>query len=136
MKKFLNLFKKKTIKLSNSEVKWIKLCKGHFDKKYEFKTKNWLDILKPMFVEIYEYEPDENYTSFLYCMFNTLLDIYLKIQNDESGSNQHLKSIIVSGFGKTIRRKCDLPIERCISEICEFIQCNQVIINNKKRYHI
>lgn len=133
--KIKKLFKKllrflhitKPIELSRQEKRWIKLCKGHYKDKYRTNAKNWIDTLKPMFDEIYGWSSEEHYRDFLGCMFQKLLDIYLKIQLDRSGSNAHLKTIIGAGFEKTIVRDYELSIERVIAELCGQIQCNRVI---------
>ena len=68
------------IQISKIEQQWIKMCKGHYQKKYPF-TGRWVNTLKPLFIEIYGYDPDadNNYNDYLNCMFNRLLDIQLKI---------------------------------------------------------
>jgi len=124
------------IELTQQEVRWIKLCKGHYKDLYRTNAKNWIETLKPMFREIYAYEPNEFYHDFLGCMFNKLLDIYLKIQNDHSGHNAHLKDIIGASFEITFRREYDLPIERVIAELCGQIQMNSVIEDGVVRYSL
>lgn len=124
------------IKLSKQEVEWVKLCKGHYKEKYRTNAKNWIDTLKPMFDEIYGWSSNEHYDDFLDCMFNKLLDLYLKIQLDQSGSNQRLKEIINAASYKSFTREYDKPIERCIAELCGQIQCNQVVENGVHRYKL
>jgi len=122
------------IELDKYEIRWIKLCKGHYTDLYRTNASNWVETLKPMFREIYAYDPNEFYHDFLSCMFNKLLDIYLKIQNDHSGTNAHLKEIITAGFDKTFRREYELPAERVIAELCGQIQTNAVIEDGIMRY--
>jgi hypothetical protein len=122
------------IELSEQEVRWIKLCKGHYTDLYRTNAKNWIETLKPMFREIYAYEPNEFYRDFLDCMFHKLFDIYMKIKLDQSGTNVQLKEIISAGFEKTWRREYELPIERVIAELCGQIQCNTVIEDGVYRY--
>jgi len=124
------------IHIDDSEKRWIKFCKGHYHDQYNTNAKNWIESMKPLFQEVYGWSPDEFYHDFLGCMFNKLLDIYLKIQLDQSGSNVHLKEIIGAGFEKTYRREYDLPIERVIAELCGQIQCNSVIVNEFERYNL
>jgi hypothetical protein len=124
------------IKLDASEVEWIKFCKGHYKDKYRTNSKNWVDSMKPMFLEKYEWSPDEYYLDFLDCMFKRLLDIYLKIADDRSGHNVQLKEIIQAGFDQTYRRDYALPIERVIAELCGQIQCNTVIEDGVERYKL
>jgi hypothetical protein len=67
------------IVLDKYETQWIKLIKCGYKDKYPINTKNWIDTLKPMFEETYGWDPNEHYNDFLGCIFNKLLDIYLKI---------------------------------------------------------
>jgi len=126
----------KPIVLTKQEIEWIKLCKGHYRDKYKTNARNWVDTVKPMFNEIYGWDADEHRRDFLLCMFHKLLDIYLKIQYDQSGSNQHLKTIIGASFERTFTRDYELPIERCIAALCGEIQNNQVIENEVNRYYL
>lgn len=118
------------LQLTFAEIEWIKLCKCHYEARYPVKATNWIETLKPMFKEIYGYSPDEHPQEFLDCMFNKLLDIYLKIKIDNSGTNQQLKEIFHQSFYQSIRRTYDLPIERAIAELCGLIQCNQVVMDD------
>lgn len=118
----------KPIELSEAEQKLIKLCKLHYESDARFANKHgWIEILKPMFVEIYGWNPDEdgNYNRFLGVIFSKLLDVHIKIQLDQSGSNRQLKDIFFSAFEvkKYIREEKE-PIERAISELCGLIQGN------------
>ena len=124
------------IELNKYEKNWILLIKGHFKDKHPVNAKNWTDTLKPMFEEVYGWSPNDHYDDFLIGMFNKLLDIYLKIQLDKSGSNYHLKTIFSAAFNKSIIRDYDLPIERAIAELCGTIQCNQVIVDGVNRYEL
>ncbi len=126
------------IKLSDSEVKIIKLCKGHYQDIYPF-TGKWANTLKPLFKELYGWNPDEddNYHDYLNTVFTKLLDIHLKIVDDQSGDNLQLKSIFGASFSKTISRTDDLPIERAISQLCGIIQSNRVVEDNgNERYKL
>ncbi len=125
------------IELTTAEKQIILLCKGHFQEKYPF-TGKWVNTIKPLFTETYGWNPDENnqYYEYLGCVFNKLLDIQLKIIDDQSGSNLQLKNIFQASFSKSFSRTEDLPIERAISALCGLIQCNQVIENDVKRYDL
>jgi len=95
---------KKQIQLDETEVQWIKLIKGHYKKKYKTDTKNWIDTLAQMFDDSFGWSHIEYRADFLQCMFQKLLSIYLKIQDDRSGNNVQLKEIIEAGFVRSIRR--------------------------------
>jgi hypothetical protein len=116
------------INLTSTERDIIKLCKGHFQETYPF-TGKWANTLKPLFKKIYGWDPEEqdNYHSYLNCVFDKLLTIHLKIVDDQSGSNLQLKSIFEAAFYKGIVRNDDLPIERSIAALCGLIQGNRVI---------
>ena len=124
------------IELNKYEKNWILLIKGHFKDKHPVNAKNWTDTLKPMFEEVYGWSPNEHYNDYLNGMFDKLLDIYLKIQLDQSGSNYHLKSIFNDAFYKTIGRDYEKPIERAIASLCGEIQYNQVIVDGVNRYEL
>jgi len=122
------------IELDKYEIKWIKFCKGHYKDQYRTNANNWVKSLKPLFKEIYAYDPDEFYQDYLNCMFHKLFDIYMKIKLDQSGTNVQLKEIIGAGFHKTISREYELPAERVIAELCGQIQCNTVFVDGVPRY--
>ena len=121
------------IELSNEEKRWIKLCKGHYKEATE--GKNWIEALQPMFNLIYGWSADEFYNDFLDCMFQKLLDLHLKIQNVQSGSNAQLKLIFKASFNKGYS-KYELPIERAIAALCSEIQFNIVLVNGVRRYNL
>jgi len=125
------------IYLTKSEKDIIKLCKGHFENEYPF-TGMWANTFKPLFKQIYGWNPDEdnNYADYLNCLFNKLLDIHLKIVDDKSGNNLQLREIFSAAFNKSIGRTDDLPIERAISQLCGLIQCNTVNDNGIIRYEL
>lgn len=125
------------IELTRTEKDWIKLCKGHFKSKYPY-TGRWVDTLKPLFMAIYGWNPDEdnNYRDYLNCLFNKLLEIQLKIQDDQSGNNMQMRGIFEAAFYKGICRDEDLPIERAIAELCGLIQNNTVIKHGEQRYEL
>ena len=123
------------IELDKYEKDWILLIKGHYTDRYPSKN-TWTATLKPMFEEVYGWSPKEHYNDFLGGMFNKLLDIYLKIQLDQSGSNHQLKTIFGAAFYKSISRNQRRPIERAIAALCGEIQCNQVIVDGVHRYKL
>ena len=124
------------IHLDKGEIKLIKFCKGHYREKYDAKTGRWIDSLKIIFEEMYEWSPTEHYNDFLGCMFNKLLDIHLKIQLDQSGCNQQLKELFDNCFCDRWWNNDKLPIERGIVKLCGLIQCNTVIDNGGQRYSL
>jgi hypothetical protein len=126
----------KPIQLSESEIEWIKLCKGHYKGIYRTNAGNWIETLKPLFNKIYGWDAEDHYIDFLDCIFHKLLDIHLKIQSDHSGNNVQMKKIIGASFQRSWRRDYELPIERVIAELCGQIQCNQVIENGIYRYYL
>jgi len=123
------------IKLDKYEKNWIKLCKGHFKDKYPFQG-SWVLTLKPLFTEVYGWDPDEgnNYPDYLNCIFNRLLEVHLKIVHDQSGTNLQMRGIFEAAFYKGIFRDEDLPIERAIVELCGLIQNNLVLEDGEPRY--
>lgn len=125
------------IELSNTDKRWIKLCKGHYKTQYPWQGE-WVITIKPLFTELYGWNPDEdnNYHDYLNCLFNRLFDLYLKIQFDQSGHNQEIKNLFASSFYKTISNESELPIERAIHTLCGLIQFNQVIVDGKNRYEL
>lgn len=134
LSRFLRLTK--PIKLDKDEVEWIKLIKGHYNWKYGKYYTYWTEVLKHMFNDVYGWNADEHPRDFLGCMFQKLLDIYIKIQYDCSGSNQQLKLIIGAGFEKTFTNNQELPIERVISQLCVQILNNQVVVDGVNRYYL
>ena len=125
------------INLSEPEKKWIKLCKGHYKYKYPYKGQ-WTKTMKPLFIEIYGWNPDEdnNYRDYLNCIFNKLLEIHLKIIHDQSGTNLQLRNIFEAAFNKGIYSSQELPIERAIHALCGLLHNNLVIENGENRYEL
>lgn len=125
------------ILLTRIEKDWIYLCKGHYKDIYPYQG-SWVRTLKPLFVEIYGWNPseDNNYKDYLNCIFNKLLELYLKIQDDRSGNNVQLRGIFEAAFYKGISRTERRPIERAIAELCGLIQNNTVIEDGVKRYEL
>jgi len=126
------------IKLSTSEKQWIKLCKGHYDEKYKIEDINNLERLKPMYKELYQYDPNENPRDFQGCMFNVLFNIYMKIADDRSGDNMMLKEIISASFEQSrFDKEASTPIERVIRKLVSQIRFNTVInMDGENRYDL
>lgn len=124
--------------LEPNDKKWIKICKGHYKDKYPYKGR-WVDTLKPLFTELYGWNPDEdkNYHDYLNCVFNRLLDLYFKIADNQFTDNRELKNVFSAAFYPSVSRMDSLPIERAISELCAMIQFNTVRTENgEQRYEL
>lgn len=129
----LNTYKYLThreIKLSKCEITWIKLFKLHYKDKIDY-TSNWLETMKPIFIKIYGWNPDEdnNYHDYLNCIFSKLLDIHLKIHSNKGYDYKNINEIFNASFNENSIRysDCKLPIERAISALAGEIQCTKVI---------
>lgn len=116
------------IELDKYEKQWILFCKGQLRGKYSYKG-NWVESLKPMFTEIYGWNPDDdnNYRDYLRGMFNKLLGILIKIKDDWSNQNGQLEEVFHASFYKSFRDESELPIERAINSLCGLIQSTRVI---------
>jgi hypothetical protein len=126
------------IQLSPTDKQWIKICKGHYKEKYPW-TGKWVNTLKPLFLENYGWNPDEdrNYHDYLNCLFNRLLEVYTKIAEDNSINNREIRNVFSAAFYSSVSREDNLPIERAIAELCSIIQFNQVILpNGEHRYEL
>lgn len=134
----------KPIQLSPQEVQWIKLCKLHYSEGSTSKDKGkypskgeWTETMKPLFNEIYGWTAEDHPADYLDCIFNKLLDIYLKIKLDKSGHDRELREIFKASFYKRpFIREQELPIERAISVLCGLIQNNIVIEYGVRRYYL
>lgn len=124
------------IALTPTDVKWIKLCKGHYKDKYPYMTTHWLDALKPIFIEIYQYDPNEHYYEFTNCMFKRLLEILQKISESEADYKRYVHEVFNASFEESVFRKYPLPIERAVAELCSIIQNNLVIKDGAERYSL
>jgi hypothetical protein len=122
------------IQLDKNEKQWILLIKGQLEEKYPFKDK-WVETLKPLFVETYGWNPDEdrNYQDYLRAIFNKLLDIQMKIKDNWVDPNAQLKELFFVSFHKSIFYEEELPIERAIHKLCGLIKLTSVIDNNKEK---
>ncbi len=126
------------INLDKYEKQWILICKGQLKDKYPY-TGYWHNTLKPLFKEIYGWDPDEdnNYRDYLWGVFSKLLDVYLKIKDDWSGENYQLKEIFAACFEPRLSNDAELPIERAIHELCSLIGNTRVIDKyNRKRFEL
>jgi len=130
VKKFIDKKVNKPIELSKYETTWVKLFKYHYKDKLKG---DWFETTKPIFVEIYGWDPDKdnNYNDYLRCMFDKLINIYMKIGCDGSGSNLQIREIISASFAKSITNEYELPIERVIVKIISKIS-NTPYLNKYK----
>jgi len=130
----------KPIQLDKFQVQIIKFCKGHYKDKYRTNANDWVRSFIPLFNDEYGYDANENYKTYLKVLFNQLVDVYMKIRIDYSGSNVQIKELFDASFNRSFRRDYELPIERVIAELCGLIQNNVVIENGIKngikRYHL
>ena len=125
------------IELTPQEVKWIKLCKNHYNKdipKGQKETK--LKRLAWMYELVYGWSPTEHYNDFLNCMFNKLLDIWIKIEYDQSGNNNQLRAVFYSAFNKGWDTDPELPIERAINALYSEIAFTTVVENGSIRFNL
>ena len=114
------------------------MCKGKLESEFPM-TGNWVNNLKPLFTEIYGWNPDEdnNYPDYLRGMFNKLLDITLKIKDNWTDENGQLKEVFHAAFEKTMFDKNDLPIERAICSLVSVIGRTSVVDSNgNKRFEL
>lgn len=132
----------KPIQLSKEEVQWIKLCKLHYSESSTSKDKGkypskgeWTETMKPLFNEIYGWTAGDHPADYLDCIFNKLLDIYLKIRLPNSDERE-LREVFKASFYKDFFREQELPIERAIGALCGKIQNNLVIQNGVNRYYL
>lgn len=119
------------ISLSKEDIKWIKLFKGHYGG-----GKTWIDLIKPTFEEIYGWNADEFYESFLDCMFKKLLNLHLRISDDKSGHNIQLVQVFDAAFTKSPYAQSERPIERAISVLCSHIRNTIVIEKGIHRFKL
>jgi hypothetical protein len=116
------------IELDKYEKQWVLICKGHLKEQYPY-TGYWHNTLKPLFFDIYGWNPDddENYQDYLRGVFNKLLDVYMKIKDRWTDENAQLKELFSVTFHKGISCDEELPIERAIHMLCALIQGTLVI---------
>lgn len=125
------------IELSEADKKLILACKGHNKKVFRNK-KDWVESLKVLFIEIYGWNPDydNNYNDYLRCIFNKLLEIYLKIK-ENFDNNRELQDLFINVFSKQFDNEAELPIERGINKLCSLISFTTVINNDgTKRFNL
>ncbi len=125
------------IGLTTNEKRWIKLCKGHYDAKYGITNGNYLELLKPLYKELYMYDPEEHPKDFLMCMYNVLFDIYMKITDDRSREHIMLKEIISASFEEPFYSKeISTPLERVVRKIVSQIRYTTVVDGGKPRFSL
>ena len=125
------------IVLSRNDKRWVLLCKSHFE--HDFKlNETWLNKFKPLFNEIYGWDPDEdeNYQDFLNCLFNKLLDIFMVINDDQSLNNTLLKDLFDAAFYIRPGLSNDSPLERTILKLRSLIAHNTVTKDGVDRYDL
>ena len=125
------------IDLSENEKKLILICKGHYEEQYQ--GKGWHNRLKPMCIEMFGWDADEdnNYYDYLSGMFDKLLKLYLKIEYNQSGdSTYYLSEIFNASFSKSISNDYELPIERALNKICGLIGCTIVVKDGVERFSL
>lgn len=114
------------INLEDGEKQWIKLCKLHLIDKYPSKG-SWVKTCKPLFEELYGWNPNIDIHSYRNILFNRLLGIYLKIcHKDINSSIEYMCSEL---FYKSITNTSKIPIERGIHVLCSLIQ-NTAYLDN------
>jgi hypothetical protein len=114
------------IELTKQEIKWIKFCKGHLYKVYPPK-KYFFEELKPLFLEIYGWNPDEdkNYSDYLECIFDKLYSIYSKITIDTITKDREIKELFSEIFKN---KESELKsIEVGINKLCYLLRFSTVI---------
>ncbi len=115
--------------LSDADKKIIKFCKSNLDS-----NKTFIECLKPLFIEIYGWNPDQdnNYQDYLNCIFRKLLYIYDKIDKYPK-----IDEIFTDTFNFDKNEDTKLPIEAAITSLFYKIRFNQVTNNdNSKRYDL
>jgi len=125
------------IELSKYEKKLILVCKGHLKKEYPWRGE-WHETMKPLFLEIYGWDPDsdKNYEDYLRGLFNKLLDVHMKIKTDYSSENAQLKELFSATFNKGISNDAERPIHRAIHALCALIQGVIVVENGQPRFSL
>lgn len=73
----------KNMNLTQIEKKWILLCKGHFKDKYP-KNDNIVEFFKPIFVETFNINPDNDLIYYSRRLLVHLISINNKIVDDMS----------------------------------------------------
>jgi len=132
------------IKLTKYDKMWIKLLKNHYanDERYHVNASSWIETLKPMFREIYGYEPDENLKSFRFCIHRKLFKLWYKIdprmiQDNIDWKCDILLEILKPVFSRSIVRDYEESVDRLIAELCGQIQCTLVISRDgSKRFDL
>lgn len=124
------------IELNKYDILWIRACKGHM-KNYPYEGE-WVITLKPLFKEIYGWDPDidNNYHDYLYGLFQNLFEVFMKIQYPSGNQVNQLKDLFKAAFYKGISNDSDIPIERTIHELCGLIQNNLVLNPDKSNRYI
>ena len=127
------------IELTQDEVVLIKLCKGHFDKKYGIERSNNIDVLKPYYNERYLANADESPSDFKATMFHVMFDLYMKITDDVSPDHRTIKELFFTTFEPswTKNNEATKPIDRALSQLVTLVRHNRVVgVNGIQRYDL
>jgi len=125
----------KMIELSEVEKTIILYCKGHLRDEYPSRSE-WTESFKPLFKKIYGWDADEFYNDYLYCLFQKLFNIYMKIRDWKGTPNYDIIEIFGASFSQTFIRTQELPIERAIAQLCGQISCVTVVENGVERFDL
>ena len=109
------------IELTEFQKEVIKTIKHHYPNKIK---RSWFLTLRKDYEDIYGYKFNTKQSK--YVMYESLLDLWLLIKDDKSGSERQLKSIIYSAMFTSIPRSQRYALDRVISELCGLIQINIV----------
>lgn len=122
------------IELTDYEKKWILACKGQLKEQYPHKQ-YWHETLKPLWTEIYSWNPDEdnNYKDYLKGLFNKLLGIMLKIKTKWSSENGQLEDLFQCVFEKKWSTDDELPIKRGIQKLCSLIASTEILNHSREK---
>jgi hypothetical protein len=134
LKRYLGITKE--VELSVSERRIIKFAKLHYGDKYP-KTGEWTGTFKPLFQEIYGWDPNEYYQDYLDCTFKNLLKIFGKISEDQYTTDRVMSEVFDASFKKYLWLNQELPIERAIAKLFGAIQNTSYLDMYKiKRYDL
>lgn len=123
------------IKLSNTERRFIKACKGHYPELFKDSNVSWSKALRPLFEDIYGWKPSSNLNDYRRILIRKLFDIYMKIRCEED-SNEDLKELIFIGLEKSIGYRDANGYDRVIAKLCGLIQGNRVKFGTFERYSL
>lgn len=117
------------IELSEIEKVFIFAIKGHLKKYLEGGT--YEKELEPLFSHFYSRLTYHTYEEYRSHLFSILFDLYLKIQDDRSGSNMQIRKLMYATFSKSFSHNQETPIERAIDSVCNLIRFTSVVSENE-----